>query len=178
MSASTLSSTTGLSLMCDDICLRAVPMSAAVIPWFYIAASISLSYLISPSISLSMASLGSSLILGFVFIDLARSAYLRVESVSSKFSSAGDNAAIITVFVFPPRESCNNRVSLESRKGICLETPSTRAFMTFPSADNDKLMFLASSRRSPVACVLLWRSDPARSTRLSLPTLNFYSPSA
>lgn len=55
--------------------------------------------------SLSIASLGSSLILGLFWIFFALFAYLSVLNVSSKFQSAGPMLAIITVFVFPPRES-------------------------------------------------------------------------
>lgn len=35
-------------------------------------------------------------------MSLALAAYLRVDDVSSKLSSAGETAAIIIVFVFPP----------------------------------------------------------------------------
>ncbi len=39
--------------------------------------------------------------------------------------------------------------------------PSARAAMTFPSAESDLLMFLASSRIVPSAPVLLTFSEPA-----------------
>lgn len=55
------------------------------------------------------------------------------------------------VFVFPPKESYNNRVNLESLYGICCVFPSTNADITFPNADNDKLIFVASFNLSPVA---------------------------
>lgn len=45
-------------------------------------------------------------------------AYLSVLNVSSKLMSAGDNAAIIAVFEFPPRFSRKSHVSTESRYGI------------------------------------------------------------
>ena len=77
----------------------------------------------------------------------------------------------MTVFVFPPNESWSNLVSFESRYGMCCDLPSTRALMTFPSAERDKLIFVASFRRSPVACVFDCLSLPARSTRFSLPTV-------
>uniref|UniRef100_A0A8C5A1R1 Uncharacterized protein n=1 Tax=Gadus morhua TaxID=8049 RepID=A0A8C5A1R1_GADMO len=54
-------------------------------------------------------------------------------------------------------------------------TPS--CLMTFPSADRDRLILAASFRRLPLAPVLLWRSLPARSTMLSLPTRMWSSPS-
>ena len=61
-------------------------------------------------------------------------------------------------------------MSLELRYGMCCDLPSTRAEMTFPSVLRERLIFVASFSLSPEACVLLWRSDPARSTRLSFPT--------
>ena len=79
--------------------------------------------------------------------------------------------AIITVFVLPPSESCSRRVSFESRYGMCCDFPSTSADMTFPSALSERLIFVASFSRSPLACVLLCRSEPAKSTRFSFPTV-------
>eukprot|EP00955_Chlamydomonas_euryale_P043649 352664-Chlamydomonas_euryale.AAC.6 len=75
----------------------------------------------------------------------------------------------------PLRRTCSRRVSLESRYGTWPLFPSTSAEMTFPSADSERLILVASLRRSPVAPVFDWRSDPARSTRLSLPTLMWFS---
>lgn len=49
---------------------------------------------------------------------LALEAYLKVVKVSSKLKSAGEMAAIITVFVLPPNESWSNLVNLESLYGI------------------------------------------------------------
>ena len=45
----------------------------------------------------------------------------------------------------PPRASCRILVSLESRYGICPSGLEVRALMTFPRADKDLLMSLASS---------------------------------
>mmetsp|Transcript_5045 Transcript_5045/g.15301 ORF Transcript_5045/g.15301 Transcript_5045/m.15301 type:complete len:219 (-) Transcript_5045:647-1303(-) len=118
-----------------------------------------------------MASLGSSLIFGLFLMFFARLAYLRVESVSSKFMSAGPTLAIMRVLVFPPKESCSIRVSLESLYGMCPPFPSTRALITFPNALSERLILVASLSRSPVAPVLDCRSDPARSTKFSFPTL-------
>ena len=42
--------------------------------------------------------------------------------------------------------------------------------------DKDKLIFLASSSLAPVAYVLLYLSDPAKSTKLSFPAFIFYFP--
>uniref|UniRef100_A0A3Q3GSV3 Uncharacterized protein n=1 Tax=Labrus bergylta TaxID=56723 RepID=A0A3Q3GSV3_9LABR len=55
--------------------------------------------------------------------------------------------------------------------------PSTSAEMTFPKADRDRLIFVASFSLSPAAPVLVCRSLPAKSTRFSLPTLMWFSPS-
>ena len=62
-------------------------------------------------------------------------------------------------------------MSFESRYGMCWDLPSTRALITLPRALRLKLILVASFRRSPVACVLDWRSEPAKSTRFSLPTV-------
>ena len=48
------------------------------------------------------------------------------------------------------------------------QTEEERTLMTLPSADKDWLMDEPSFRRSPVAPVLLARSEPARSMRLNL----------
>uniref|UniRef100_A0A8C6SK97 Uncharacterized protein n=1 Tax=Neogobius melanostomus TaxID=47308 RepID=A0A8C6SK97_9GOBI len=55
--------------------------------------------------------------------------------------------------------------------------PSTSAEMTFPSADSDRLIFVASFSLSPCAPVLVCRSLPARSTRFSFPMRRWFSPS-
>jgi len=52
-----------------------------------------------------------------------------------------------------------------------LVLPSTNAEITFPKADSDRLIFVASFKRSPLAFVLLYRSEPARSTRFNLPAV-------
>ena len=44
--------------------------------------------------------------------------------------------------------------------------------MTLPSADRDKLIFVASLSLAPVACVLLYLSEPAKSTKFNVDTLN------
>lgn len=74
--------------------------------------------------------------------------------------------------VFPPSESCNRRVSLESLYGICPPfLLYTRAFITLPSAVKERLILAPSFRVSPVAPVLPCLYDPARSTKLSLEAL-------
>ena len=58
------------------------------------------------------------------------------------------------------------------------EMPSPSAEMQLHSAESDRLILVASLSRSPVACVFYWRSEPARSTRLSLPIRMPAEPSA
>lgn len=56
--------------------------------------------------------------------------------------------------------------------GMGLHTfPSVKALMTIPSADNDLLIFLASSKVWPEAPVFPTFSEPARSTRYRFPVL-------
>jgi len=59
----------------------------------------------------------------------------------------------INVFVLPPSESCKRRVNFESRYGICLERLSTKAEITLPKALSDKLIRVASRKRSPSASI-------------------------
>ena len=78
------------------------PFCSGILP-----ANMARSFSISSFISLSLASLGSSLRWGLFLMFLARFAYRSVESVSSKLSPAGDTAQIISVFVLPPKDACN-----------------------------------------------------------------------
>eukprot|EP00961_Rhodomonas_salina_P025827 348785-Rhodomonas_salina.1 len=71
--------------------------------------------------------------------------------------------ATITVFVFPPSESCSSRVSFESRYGMWFVFESTSAEITFPSADSDKLILVASCARTARL--------PVSYTHLTLPTI-------
>jgi len=52
--------------------------------------------------------------------------------------------------------------------------PSIKELITFPSADRDKLILAASFNLIPTALVLLYLSEPAKSTRFSFPNLNLY----
>ena len=85
-------------------------------------------------------------------------------------------AAIMTVLVFPPRESCKSLVSFESLNGTCW-LPVTKDLITLPKAERERLILVASLRRTPSALVLDWRSEPAKSTKFNLPALNLYLPS-
>jgi hypothetical protein len=49
--------------------------------------------------------------------------------------------------------TCSNLVSLESLYGICDDFPSTKADITLPRAANERLILVASFKRSPVAPV-------------------------
>lgn len=73
------------------------------------------------------------------------------------------------VFVVPPNESDNKRVSLESLYGMN-EVPSTRALITRPSVSSDLLMFPASAYALERASKpdLVIDSEPARSTKCNL----------
>lgn len=52
-----------------------------------------------------------------------------------------------------------------TNKGKCLTVPSAKAEMTFPRAERDLLMFLASSRTAPAAPVLLtWNKERDRAS--------------
>lgn len=78
---------------------------------------------------------------------------------------------IKVVFAFPPRLSLRTKVSLLSRYGMWVDfLAEDKAWMQFPSAERDWLIFLASSSVFPVAPVLLTFSLPARSARFSLPS--------
>lgn len=63
--------------------------------------------------------------------------------------------------------TCRSVVSLELRKGMWLDLLAYAA-MTSPSAERLLLMCCASFSRAPVASERPTRSDPAKSTRLSM----------
>jgi len=76
---------------------------------------------------------------------------------------------IRVVLEFPPSESFNILVSLESLYGTWLFYPlSESALMTLPKFVKLRLIFLASSRTLPSAPVFDIFSDPAKSIRKSL----------
>lgn len=78
---------------------------------------------------------------------------------------------IMRVLLSPLSESCSRYVRREFLKGTC-ECLERRALMTSPSADSDLLIHWASRRRLPSAPDLAIRSEPARSTRFSLPAID------
>mmetsp|Transcript_1365 Transcript_1365/g.2827 ORF Transcript_1365/g.2827 Transcript_1365/m.2827 type:complete len:239 (+) Transcript_1365:313-1029(+) len=91
-------------------------------------------------------------------------------SASSYLSSRTWSAAISAAP--PPRPGAMRRVSFESRYGTCC-APCDSAFITLERPRSEALMLIASRMRLPVASSSepdrLTRSDPARSTTLSLP---------
>lgn len=50
--------------------------------------------------------------------------------------------------------------------------PADKAEITFPKADSDKLILVASFNLAPSAWVFDYFSEPARSTKFNLPVLN------
>ena len=101
-----------------------------------------------------MVPLESSLTTARFLIYFARLANSRVDSVSPIFTLEGEILAMMTVRLLPPRESLKMKVSLLSRYGTWRLLPSersTRELMTFPRADKDKLIYVASLSLAPVA---------------------------
>ena len=107
---------------------------------------------------------------------LARCAYSSVWSVSSAECAAGDTVAMMHVLLLPPSASRRSRVSFESRYGTW-PPPATKAAMTRPNVRSDLLISPASLARLSTAPDREMFSDPARSTRLSLPHRMTSSPS-
>ncbi|OMH85159.1 hypothetical protein AX774_g1302 [Zancudomyces culisetae] len=111
----------------------------------------------------------SAFTIALFVILLARVPNRSVLTVSAALYDDGEQLIISVVLLFPPNDSCNIRVSLLSRYGICDDLPSVSALITIPSADNDLFIFLASSNVCPDAPVFPTFSDPAKSTKLNLP---------
>ena len=76
----------------------------------------------------------------------ARAAYRSVLTVSSRFESAGETHATMSVWLDPPSESCRMRVNFESRYGTCASPEpsapllSARTLMTLPRASKPLLI--------------------------------------
>mmetsp|Transcript_301 Transcript_301/g.307 ORF Transcript_301/g.307 Transcript_301/m.307 type:complete len:279 (+) Transcript_301:796-1632(+) len=122
------------------------------------------------SINFSSATVYSLLIFGLFLIDFALIPNLSVLMVSASLYGEGEQVTISAVLEFPPKESCNTLVSLESLYGICVDFPSVSDVMTNPSIVRDLLIFFASSSLLPAAPVFPTFSLPAKSTRYSFPT--------
>mmetsp|Transcript_52457 Transcript_52457/g.161500 ORF Transcript_52457/g.161500 Transcript_52457/m.161500 type:complete len:402 (+) Transcript_52457:457-1662(+) len=126
----------------------------------------------SSSIS-SSSTLRTVLRFGFVVTSFALAPKRIVDSVSASLKLFGEHVRHTNVRAFPPRLFSSSRVSLLLRKGTCIDAcfrdvcRSDSAVITLPSACSERLIEVASSRRSPAASVLATFSEPARSTRYS-----------
>ena len=72
------------------------------------------------------------------------------------------------VLELPPKESFKTKVNLESLYGICLYFPyatSTNAFITLPNTVRLLFILPASLSLSPKDPVIVYLSDPAKSTK-------------
>lgn len=70
--------------------------------------------------------------------------------------------------MLPPNESYKSLVNFESLYGICTFFLETKADMTFPNVDKDKLMAFASFNLWSFAYVFDYLSEPAKSTKFNL----------
>lgn len=97
---------------------------------------------------------------------------LSVDIVSITLYGDGEHVMIRAVLELPPRDSESSLVNLDSLYGMKLPFLfSVNALITLPKADSDLLMPLASFKVWPDAPVFPTFSEPARSTRNSLPLL-------
>ena len=79
--------------------------------------------------------------------------------------------------LFPPSASFRKKVSFELRYGTTgRRSDAERALSTSQSAVRDRLMFCVSLRVAPSAPLIFKRSEPAKSTRWSLPSLTSATP--
>mmetsp|Transcript_3720 Transcript_3720/g.13716 ORF Transcript_3720/g.13716 Transcript_3720/m.13716 type:complete len:319 (-) Transcript_3720:544-1500(-) len=156
----------------------ATPSAPPALRRLMTALSRSISASRSCSSTLSSSADRSTFILGVFLMRFARLPKRSVLTVSSLLYMEGEQQMTSVVLELPPSAFCSSRVSFESRYGTYDDFESTSAEITLPSADSDRLIFVASFSRSPVAPVLDWRSEPARSTILSLPTRMCASPSS
>ena len=91
-------------------------------------------------------------------------------SVSNESEAVGATHTISTVLARPPKAPDSSRVSFVSRKGGRPPLgPAARACTHRPSVVSELLIAIASSNACPVTSDFLTRSEPARSTRCSLP---------
>ena len=90
--------------------------------------------------------------------------------VSSPFVSSADMLTNISVFAFPPKLSLINMVKGWFLYGMCFALVVSAA-ITSPRAVNDLLIAVPSSREVPDVPDFPIRSDPAKSTSVSLPTV-------
>lgn len=129
--------------------------------------------LISPSsfsfIFSNSWTVNSRLIFGLFLTFWAFSPNLKVDNVSGRCISCGEQVTIRVVFELPPRESRRIRVNLELRYGTCpCPFLSERAFITVPRFVRLRLIFFAYYKTFPSAPVLDIFYDPAKSIKKSL----------
>ena len=89
---------------------------------------------------------------------------------------AGERAAIMEVFVLPPRAFCRRKVNLDSLNGGAAFLPSAflaKADMTLPKIMRLLLMLAPSFNLSPVAPVDCALSEPAKSIRFISDVFSF-----
>ena len=79
--------------------------------------------------------------------------------------------AMNEVLQTPPSASDSNRVSLESRYGMC-RSLHARALITRPSVSNDLLMNLASRAEIPSAPEREISSEPAKSINVNVDSVS------
>ena len=116
------------------------------------------------------------MILATFLIAFTYQAYLSVLKVSSWLILAGERAAIILVFVFPPRAFYKRNVKADSLKGGAAALPSAffaSADITFPNIMRLLLILAPSFNLSPEAPVDAALSEPAKSIRLISDTFSF-----
>ena len=111
----------------------------------------------------------SLFIFGLFFIYFALFPNFNVDIVSASLNILGEHVIIKHVLEFPPKDSDNIRVSLESLYGTWVDFPSVKAVITIPSDVRLLFIVLASSNNFPLAPVFEIFSDPAKSTRNNLP---------
>lgn len=112
----------------------------------------------------------------------ARAAKCTAMSVCRWHAPNGSTVVSISVFELPPIESASSRVSLWLRYGMGVAAAAARppaaaaverldsASSTSHSAVSDELIACASARTAPSAPESVRFSEPARSTRCSLPS--------
>ena len=76
--------------------------------------------------------------------------------------------AMRRVLQLPPSESFNRWVSFDWRYGVCERPFDDSATTTCSRYVSDRLMYIDSDASAPSVTVFFRRSEPARSTRLSL----------
>ena len=119
--------------------------------------------------SSSAESAGSSDVVMAVLLTIsrARETEYNVERVSHVSTAAGEAHASMSVWAEPPNESCSSLVSTERLYGTN-ESLLPRALITEPRLNSERLILVPSFCCTPLVPASLVRSDPARSTNVTL----------